>query len=451
VKLHGAIAVALAGLALSLFAAPQAGAMRSEFFGVDQGALLDGTDLDTLATTGVKTTRILLAWKSVEPSRGQRNWQRTDQLVGGLASRGIRTLPFVWGSPSWTQTGGTARPPVNKLSAKSAWQDFLKAAVARYGRGGSYWTNQYPQQFGDAAPLPIISWQIWNEPNLRPEFDPGGTVAHAAQRYAQLVRISHDAIKSKDPLATIVLAGLATQNDPHAFEFLSDLYSAPGIKEDFDVVAQNPYAPTVDAVRNAIERVRAVITGHGDKATPLWITEFGWGSAPADGTGINVGLTAQAQMLTKAYNLILSHRSAWNVQRLYWFDWRDPAPGSHFADICIRCGSAGLLPNNRVPKPSYAAFTAFSADATPPTAKINFGPLEGSTTSDPTPTLKFVSNEPGSTFQCKFDAKPLVTCASPYTPKASLTNATHTFYVRAIDAPGNVSTMATRTFKVNAH
>src|SRR5581483_2351839 len=107
-----------------------------------------------------------------------------------------------------------------------------------------------------------------------------------------------------------------------------------------DVVAQHPYAPTVDAMGKAIARVRKVMANHGDGGTPLWITEFGWGSAPADGSGINVGPAAQAQMLTRSVSLVLSNRSAWNLQRVYWFDWRDPPPGAPYADICIRCGSA---------------------------------------------------------------------------------------------------------------
>jgi hypothetical protein len=452
VKLHEAVAIALAGLALSLLAAPSAQAAGSEFFGVVQGPALDDTDLDSVGASGVNTTRFLLSWKSVEKHRGERNWHAVDRVVGGLASRGVRPLPVVWGSPPWTRAGGSARPPVNSSTARSGWQNFLKVAVARYGRGGRYWTDEYPQQFGAAAaPLPITAWQVWNEPNLRPEFDPGETVAHAAQQYGQLVRISHDAIKSKDGLATIVLAGVATQKDPHAFEFLGDLYSVPGIESDFDVVAQHPYAPGVDAMRNAIERVRAVMANHGDKGTPLWLTEFGWGSAPADGSGINVGPTAQAQMLTRSVNLILSHRSAWNLQRVYWFDWRDPPPGSHYVDICIRCGSAGLLAHDRAPKPAYAAFRAFSADVLPPTAKINFGPLQGGTTSDPTPTLKFVSSEAGSTFRCRFDAKPLASCSSPFTPKAALAKGPHVFSVRAADAAGNESAPATRAFTVLPH
>src|SRR6185295_4734096 len=126
-------------LALSLFAAPAAGAVRSEFFGIDQGTPLNDTDLAGVESTGVKTARLLLPWKSIEPTRGHRDWTATDQLVGELSSRGIRAVPMLWGSPSWTRTGGYARPPVNTASAKGAWQSFLKAAVARYGRNGSYW------------------------------------------------------------------------------------------------------------------------------------------------------------------------------------------------------------------------------------------------------------------------------------------------------------------------
>ena len=108
-RLRQAAALALAALAFSILAAPSALAARSEFYGVVQGPALDSADLDSLAASGIKTTRFLLSWKSVERSRGQFNWQRTDQLVGGLASRGVRPFPVIWGSPSWTHAGGSAR------------------------------------------------------------------------------------------------------------------------------------------------------------------------------------------------------------------------------------------------------------------------------------------------------------------------------------------------------
>ncbi len=61
------------------------------------------------------------------------------------------------------------------------WQNFLKAAVARYGPTGRYWTTRYRQLYGaSATPLPIQSWQVWNEPNLKKYFDPGQTTGHGS-------------------------------------------------------------------------------------------------------------------------------------------------------------------------------------------------------------------------------------------------------------------------------
>lgn len=54
---------------------------------------------------------------------------------------------------------------------------------------------------------------------------------------------------------------------------------------------------------------------------------------------------------------------------------------------------------------------------------------------DRTPTFRFASNEPGSTFQCKFDGKPFRSCHSPFTTKP-LALGHHTFEVRARDDSG---------------
>jgi hypothetical protein len=433
---------------MALAAAPTAEAARSEFFGVVQGPTLDGADFEAIAPTGVRTCRFLLSWRAIERRRGHRDWRAADRLLGNLASRGIRGLPVVWGSPSWTRTGATARPPVNTATAKRAWQDFLKAAVARYGRGGSYWRGGYRQLFGeDAVPLPIRSWQVWNEPNLRPEFYPGEPVAGAAQRYAELLRVSHEAIKSRDRQAEIVLAGIATQKDRRAFEFLDHVYSVPGVKSHFDAAAQHPYAASVEKVGAAIQRLREVMAKNGDGATPLWITEFGWGSAPADGSGINLGPAGQASMLTRSFRLILSNRSTWNVQRLYWFDWRDPPPGSPYGEICIRCGSAGLVAYDRIPKPALAALLAFTAETMPPTATIAAGP--SGLTNSARPRFSLASSEAGSTFACRIDAGPLRACASPYTTPR-LSQGAHTLSVKAIDAAGNESAVVSRSFTIDS-
>ena len=59
----------------------------------------------------------------------------------------------------------------------------------------------------------------------------------------------------------------------------------------------------------------------------------------------------------------------------------------------------------------------------------------------------FESDEAGSTFMCRLDAKPFTKCTSPTKVKAKL--GTHVFAVEAIDAAGNVDpTGAAKQFKV---
>ncbi len=58
-------------------------------------------------------------------------------------------------------------------------------------------------------------------------------------------------------------------------------------------------------------------------------------------------------------------------------------------------------------------------------------------THDRTPTFRFGSSEPGSTFQCKLDGKPYRACRSPFTAKV-LPLGAHTFKVRARDDSGKL-------------
>jgi Glycosyl hydrolase catalytic core len=352
-------------LLLILISAPGAGAGRSNFVGIAQGPSLDGQDLRGMAAARVGMDRFLLSWRSVEATQNSYRWGRIDKIVGDLASHGIQPLPFLWGSPEWVRPG-PSRPPVGGPFAEQVWREFLRAAVARYGPGGTYWANGYRARFPAATPLPIRIWQIWNEPNCTTYFDPGQTVGHAARQYALLLQISHDAIASRDPQARIVLAGLLRYCNVSAWDFINGLYTVPGFKGDFDAAALHPYAGDLGQFQSAIEQFRGVMAYRGDAATPLWLTEFGWGSAPPDGSGINRGPSGQRQMLIDSFRLLLSHRGAWNLRRAYWFFWRDPAPWSIYADACKWCHASGLLYSDRTPKPAYYPFKTFATNTTPP-------------------------------------------------------------------------------------
>jgi hypothetical protein len=434
-------AILFALLALSLLGPATASASRSEFYGIVQTATLDNKDLKGLQSSRVRTVRLVLKWGWVEPGRNSFRWDPSDKFIGGLAAHGIRVLPSLWGNPSWVGGSGST-PPVGGPGSESAWRTFLQAMAARYGPGGKYWRNRFHNQFGaNAKPLPITSWQIWNEPNLKKFFAP----YPSAGKYARLLQISHDAIRSNAPGAQIVLAGMPGYGDVTAWDFLRNLYAVPNIKSKFDAVALHPYGSSIDKVRTEIQSTRNVMRTHGDAATPLWITELAWGSAPPDRFGINKGPQGQAKMLKRAFNLILDHRAAWNIQRLFWYHWRDPKNNQA---SCSFCASAGLLRYNRTKKPAYSAFTGFTADTTKPQVTITSGPTNGEYVKSPTPSFSFSSSEHGSTFVCSSAPGPFKDCTSPYT-LPHLSDGAHVFYVRAIDAAGNESHVAGRYFTVD--
>jgi hypothetical protein len=167
------------------------------------------------------------------------------------------------------------------------------------------------------------------------------------------VRISHDAITQADPHARILLAGMPGFTGFHAWRYLDRLYHQPGVKSAFDAVALHPYAPDARHVTTQIKRIRRVMGANRDAGTPIWITELGWGSDDPDKFGINKGVRGQRRMLHRTLPRLEHTRRHWNLQRVFWFDWRDPAPGSRG---CSFCKSSGLFRYDGTPKPAWHAF-----------------------------------------------------------------------------------------------
>jgi hypothetical protein len=97
---------------------------------------------------------------------------------------------------------------------------------------------------------------------------------------------------------------------------------------------------------------------------------------------------------------------------------------------------------------SAPASYTWTIDTSPPDTTITGGPANSST-SGPTVSFTF-SSEAGATFQCRMDSGSFSACTSPFTA-TGLTDGSHTFHVRALDAAGNVdASPATRTWTVDA-
>ncbi len=96
------------------------------------------------------------------------------------------------------------------------------------------------------------------------------------------------------------------------------------------------------------------------------------------------------------------------------------------------------------------AAAAFTSDGTAPGRPV-FVKFPKKKTKSRTAKFKFATNDPGATFQCSLDKKPLAPCSSPTkvkVKKAKRKPKKHRFAVKPIDGAGNVGATSTYKWKV---
>ena len=97
---------------------------------------------------------------------------------------------------------------------------------------------------------------------------------------------------------------------------------------------------------------------------------------------------------------------------------------------------------------SSSVSQTWTRDTTAPTVTISAQPP--ATNLAATASFSFSANEAGSVFQCKLDAGSFASCTSPVS-YSSLSNASHTFSVQAVDPAGNTGTPQTVTWTQAAY
>lgn len=297
-------------------------------------------DLDSMAATGASWVRVDFDWPSIQPSGpNSYNWSNIDRVVGAAHERGLSVLALPTYTPAWARPGGTSdkHPPTNP----DHFATFVRKAVERY------------------APLGITAWEIWNEPNIDPFWQPKPDPA----RYTTLLKKSAAQIRAVDPGATIVSGGLAPSWDESDGSgvsprtFLRKIYDNGG-RDSFDAMGLHPYSfpyhPLEPGVWNTFGTAPdtyQVMVDHGDAEKKIWATEIGF---PTGNHSQAVSESMQAQMISAAF-------SAWESWGfggpVFWYSHRD-----HGTNLNDREQNFGLVHFDGSPKPAYAAFAAAVAD-----------------------------------------------------------------------------------------
>jgi hypothetical protein len=331
------------------------------FFGIVPQTELTDREVEYMKAGGIETIRWPLVWGAIQPTRkGGYDWGSFDPIVSIAARHGMKVLPFVYSTPRWL-AGKPTTEPINNALQRREWQKFLEAAVKRYGPGGEFWAAHAPgvvqYEPAIATPLPIRTWQVWNEANFFYFAYPA-----SPQNYARLLKQSTPVIKRVDPKAQVILSGLFGEPTAHgpkgmpAREFLEYVYSVPGIKSYFDGVALHPYAVDDETLEELVEGFHEVMLENHDRV-PLYITEMGWGSQNDFKTdAFEQGPRGQVEQMQGAYSFLLQNRTRLDLKQVYWFSWKD------LAESCSFCDSVGFFHAGRNfrPKPSWRAFVAIT-------------------------------------------------------------------------------------------
>lgn len=278
--------------------------------GFDYGviAFLPGQDLEQIVSNiealGVNWVKVLVNWRDLELTEGEIDFVDLDAVVAALDGVGVNILFTVSTAPDWARPGLLDEDgPPREFSLYTA---FVSALVERYAGV-------------------VDAYQIWNEPNLRREwntiisYDENRNPTEiffpiSAATYMEMLRQAYNAIKAIDAEASVISAGLAPTgfndgvNAINDRQFLREMY-ANGLALVSDGIGAHPggwanppaasccspAAPDITThfqdrsfyFLDTLNDYRAIMLENGEANTAIWVTKFGWGSSADTATITN--------------------------------------------------------------------------------------------------------------------------------------------------------------------
>lgn len=198
-------------------------------------------------------------------------WDKYDRIVDLAEEHDLDMIVRLSNPPAWSRAenpetlGGALAPPDD-------YQDFVNYAVAV--------AERYQGR--------INYYQVWNEPNIYPEW--GEDFANPAE-YTRLLCMTYEALKAVDP-NIVVISGTIAPTDSldgyfgyHDLVFLQNMYDN-GAGDCFDVLSAQGYGlnsgPTdrrqrvthLSYARHV--QYRDIMVNNGDAHKPIWLSEVAW-------------------------------------------------------------------------------------------------------------------------------------------------------------------------------
>lgn len=304
---------------------------------------------------GIRWAKQQFPWEELEPARGQYDWKKFDEVVSTYERFGLQIIARLDRPPRWTRRDNSIEqaPPDDFED----YANFVGAFVEHY-RGRIHYL------------------QIWNEPNIFPEW---GAQPVDPTAYVTLLKLAHARAKTADPTIHILSAPLAlTLGQPHPeagkwismndVDYLDAMYRA-GAQDYFDILSANgfgfafppedpPSADKLNFQRVALER--AVMEKYGDNQKAVWLNEYGWNAAPADMSPETlvwgrVSEAAQADYTVRGFELARQHWRWLGVINIWYLRQVGDVPPTR-ADYYFR-----MLDPDFTPREIYIKITAYAS------------------------------------------------------------------------------------------
>ena len=279
--------------------------------------------IQMIRDAGFRWVRQEFPWEDIEQSaRGdfwdhkwnKSAWEKYDHIVDLANQYGLQLIVRLGNPPTWSRTDGDARGTFAPPDDLSDFGNFVYSVVRRYqGK--------------------VMYFQIWNEPNIYPEW---GEQPVDAVGYVHLLQIAYLRAKEANPQCVILSAGLAQtlESGPknlNDLTYLQQMYDA-GVKGYFDIMGVMAYglwtgpgdhraSPELTNFARP-QLIRDIMVRNGDARKALWATEVGWNAVPLDFASFptygRVDLQQQARYAVQAYQRA-QEEWPWMGVLNYWF------------------------------------------------------------------------------------------------------------------------------------
>jgi hypothetical protein len=319
------------------------------------------TNLQHAAAAGASVIHTTANWSQIAPTRpaspadGNDPAYRIgdlDELVDSGAQYGLRVMINITGTPKWANGGKSPNHMPRRLSDLTTFAHML--------------ASRYDGHHGHGT---VSLWSVWNEPNLQLFLTPqySGRTIVSPSLYAKLYRAGYAGIKAGNSHARVAIgetsplgrdrptaiAGQGQSVAPGTFARL--LARQRGLK--FSAWALHPYPTALNAkpleqVRypnvtlSQLPRFESNLKALFHRRVPLWITEYGHETKPAEPHGVTY-----AQQAAYAKQALNYARHDQDVQMFVWFTFRDQV-GNPW--------QSGLEQPSGAHKPAYAVFAALA-------------------------------------------------------------------------------------------